>query len=288
MASGKGQGGMSVSMKLIRLLIILFNLAFVVLGITLLAIGIYVMKDPKMQKIGSLLNPEITATYSQSLTNIQVFAVTLIVIGSVLLLIGFLGCCGAIKGFRFLHLIYAVVISLIIIAEVTVLILFVGYQNRFRIELVSRLQHSIQNYYVGTPIGDRKTSNPISLAWDFAQLNLQCCGAVTQNDFSRSTNWTRENPYEANMANLMIPFTCCPMKVAPNWSQLPSDMSSANECAKTGNGAYDRGCYDRLMDLIVVYKKNVVIGVAIVFVVEILAVIFAISLYCRKSDYNTV
>lgn len=288
MALGHGHGSMSLSMKFIRLLIVLFNLAFVIIGIALLAIGIYVIKDPKMQQIGPLLNPEITATYSNSLSNIQVFAVCLIVIGSVTLLIGFLGCCGAIKGFRFLHLIYAVIITLIIIAEIVTVVLFVSYQNRFRMELVTKLQRSIQNFYVGTPVGNASATNPVSLSWDFIQFNLKCCGAVNQNDFSRSTNWTRANPYEGNATNLVVPFTCCPMNVAPNWNNLPSDMSSANYCAKTGNGVYDRGCYDRLMDLILVYKKNVIIGVVIVLVVEILAVVFAIALYCRKSDYNTV
>ena len=54
MASGQGHGSMSLSMKLIRLLIILFNLAFVVVGIVLLAIGIYVIKDPKITTITSI------------------------------------------------------------------------------------------------------------------------------------------------------------------------------------------------------------------------------------------
>jgi hypothetical protein len=91
MASGHGQGGMSVSMKLIRLLIVLFNLAFIVVGITLLAIGVYVIKDPKLQQLRPLLNPDLTSAYSQSLSYIEIFAIAIIVIGGVLLVIGFLG-----------------------------------------------------------------------------------------------------------------------------------------------------------------------------------------------------
>ena len=91
MASGRGHGGMSLSMKLIRLLIVLFNLIFVIIGGLLLAIGIFVMKDPKLQQLRPLLNPDVTAKYSQSLSNIEIFAVVLIVIGGILLAIGFLG-----------------------------------------------------------------------------------------------------------------------------------------------------------------------------------------------------
>jgi putative copper export protein len=91
MASGRGHGSMSLSMKLVRLLIVLFNLAFVVVGALLLAIGIFVMKDPKMQQLRPLLNPDLTSAYSQSFSNVEIFAIALIVIGGVLLAIGFLG-----------------------------------------------------------------------------------------------------------------------------------------------------------------------------------------------------
>jgi len=91
MASGHGHGRMSISMKFIRLLIVLFNVAFILVGLALLAIGVYVVKDPKMQQLRPLLNPDITSTVSQSLSNIEIFAIGLIVIGGVLLVIGFLG-----------------------------------------------------------------------------------------------------------------------------------------------------------------------------------------------------
>lgn len=91
MACGQGHGGMSLSMKLIRLLIVLFNLAFVVAGAVLLGIGVYIVKDPQLQQLRPLLNPTLTSAYSQSLSYIEIFAIAIIVIGGVLLAIGFLG-----------------------------------------------------------------------------------------------------------------------------------------------------------------------------------------------------
>lgn len=91
MASGFGHGRMSLSMKLIRLLIVLFNLAFIILGILLLAIGVYVVRDPKLQQLRPLLNPDVQSAYAQSFSYIEVFAIAIIVIGGILLIIGFLG-----------------------------------------------------------------------------------------------------------------------------------------------------------------------------------------------------
>ena len=185
-------------------------------------------------------------------------------------------------------MLYAFVIGVIIIAEISIVILFIAYQNRFRDELVTNLRNSINNYYIGTPLATNGTSNPVSLAWDFAQFNLQCCGALSKNDYQQAQNWTRRNPYENNQPNLVVPFTCCAMNATPSWSELPRDMSSANTCAKNGTTAYPRGCYDRLVDLVVTYKNNVIIGVAVVGVIEVLAFIFAILLYCRKEEYKSV
>jgi hypothetical protein len=287
MASGHGHGSMSLSMKFIRLLIVLFNLAFVVVGITLLAIGIFVVKDPKLQQLRPLLNPDLTSAYSQSLSYIEIFAIAIIVIGGVLLVIGFLGCCGAIKGFRFLHVLYAVIIGAIIVAEIAIVVAFIAYQNDFRSELVMKLKHSITKFYAGTPINNSTANNSVSLSWDFAQFNLQCCGATGKNDFANTTIWNRADPYNAS-ATLIIPFTCCPLGAANSWTQLPTNLSVAETCATTGNTTYTRGCYDRLVDILATYKNNVIIGAAIVGGVEVFAFLFSILLLCRKEDYNKV
>ncbi len=198
-----------------------------------------------------------------------------------------LGCCGAIKGFRFLHVLYAVVIGLIIIAEITIVILFFAYQNQFRTQLVTKLQNSIANYYVGPPINNSTTVNPVSLSWDFAQFNLQCCGAISKNDFSRATNWSQIDPYQPNRL-LLVPFTCCPLGAAASWTQLPTNFTAANACATTGTNAYSQGCYDRLVDILAAYKDYIIIGGVVVGVIEILAVLFAILLYRRKEEYDTL
>jgi len=287
MASGQGHGGMSLSMKLIRLLIVLFNLAFCVIGTVLLGLGIYVVKDPKLQQLRPLLNPDLTATYSQSLSYIEIFAIAIIVLGGVLLGIGFLGCCGAIKGFRFLHVLYAFIIGVIILAEIAIVITFVVYQNQFRAQFVVKLRESIAASYVGPPLNSATGVNPVSLSWDFTQFNLQCCGAISKNDFSSASNWNRTNPYQPE-TKLTIPFTCCPLSAEKSWTSLPTDFSSANTCATTGFNGYTQGCYDRLVDFIAAYKNNFLIGLAVVGVVEVLAFVFAITLYCRKTDYNTL
>jgi hypothetical protein len=180
-----------------------------------------------------------------------------------------------------------VIIGVIILAEIALIIVFAIYQNRFKTEFVTKLQESIIKHYVGTPLDNSTSTNPISLSWDYAQFNLQCCGAVNQNDYSNTTNWNRTDPYQEN-ATLTVPFTCCPLNSTRTWNALPTNMIEANTCAITGINAYSQGCYDRLIDLLGKYKLYVIIGGVVVGVVEILALSFAILLYCRKKDYEDV
>jgi len=287
MASGHGQGGMTLSMKLVRLLIILLNLAIFIIGAVLVASGCYVMKDPKLQQLRFLLNPNLTSAYSQSLSYIELFAIAIIMIGGVLLAIGFLGCCGAIKGFRFLHVLYAFIIGVIIIAEIAMIVVFFAYQHQVKNELVIKLRQSISAYYVGTPVNNSTNTNPVSLSWDFAQFNLLCCGAISKNDFVSAKKWDRINPYQADV-KLVVPFTCCPLGAVKSWTELPSDLSVANTCATTGLNSYSQGCYDRLLDVISAYKKNFILILVVVGVVEILAFICSLCLYCRKDKYTTL
>lgn len=191
------------------------------------------------------------------------------------------------KGFRFLHVLYAIIIGGIIIAQIVIIVVFVTYQNRFKTELVLKLRESIATYYVGTPTNNSTVVNPVSLSWDFIQFNLFCCGAISKNDFSSATKWDRTNPYPPG-GNLTIPFTCCPLGVANNWNQLPTNLSAASTCATTGANAYTQGCYDRLLDIISSYKTKFIIGAAVVGVIELLALIFAIILYRREASYKTL
>lgn len=124
MAAGEGHGSMAIGMRVIQMITFAFNLIFVIIGAVFLGVGIYLVKDPKLQVLRPLLNPEIGTQTTKNLSNVETLGIGIIIFGSILLIIGFLGCCGAVKGFRFLHVIYAIIIGAIIIAEIAVCIVF--------------------------------------------------------------------------------------------------------------------------------------------------------------------
>ena len=118
----------------------------------------------------------------------------MIVLGSVLAIIGFLGCCGAVKQVKIFLIIvsdiqaiellrmmmpfiqYAVIIIIIILIEVGIAIYFVAFRSKFESEIIPKLRVTVQDNYEG-PLGlkselNRTRPRALSLAWDFLMYNV--------------------------------------------------------------------------------------------------------------------
>ena len=68
-------------------------------GVVMLGVGIWAITDPNMQSY--LCNADLKHVDSQAMceigTQIRIGSICLIVVGAVVMITGFLGCCGAIK-----------------------------------------------------------------------------------------------------------------------------------------------------------------------------------------------
>lgn len=170
-----GHGGMSCGMKTVRCVMVLFNVLFFLIGAALLAVGIYVMVDPRFQKIKELLPISANPSLDKNLSYIEILAIVLLVLGSILLIIGFLGCCGAMKQVKLFLTCYAIIIAVIIIIEVAFTIYFVVFQAKFKDQFVPKLQDYVRQTYEG-PLGLTPNNGPkpsaASLAWDFIMYNV--------------------------------------------------------------------------------------------------------------------
>ncbi|CAF3630881.1 unnamed protein product [Adineta steineri] len=288
-----GHGGMSCGMKTMRFVMVAFNIIFFLIGLALIAVGIYVLADPSLQKIKKIFpidgNPEL----EQGLSYLTVIAIVILVLGGVLLIIGFLGCCGAMKQVKIFLILYGIITGIIILFEVAITIYFVAFKSKFEDQIKPKLKDALQNTYEG-PLGlisNTNVSKPsgISIAWDFIMYNFQCCGVYNRSDFDGTKKWNRTNIWAnaslGNSTNFEYPLTCCNMGnvFTTNWNDFNSaQLQSAATCAMTGNNTYTIGCYDKFMDLINTAKTWIIIGAVLILVIELAAFIFAMALCCRK------
>ncbi|XP_034507018.1 tetraspanin-1-like [Ailuropoda melanoleuca] len=230
----------------LKVMMILFNLAIVLGGATLLGIGIWVSVDSK-----SFL--QIFGTLSANVLQFVNVGYLLIALGSVLFVLGFLGCCGAQKESKCLLIMFFTIILIIFIVEVAGAVVALVYTTLAETILQGTVTQVLKNEY--------GKSKDITEVWNTTMKELKCCGMLNFTDFNDSFYVKKYNEY---------PEYCCV-------SQAPCNESVAEISAVNG-------CFHQILTEI---RKNagVVGGVAAgICALEIAAMTVAMYLYCRLDE----
>ncbi|XP_015726030.1 tetraspanin-1 [Coturnix japonica] len=227
----------------IKVMMILFNLAIFLGGGTLLGIGIWVSVDGK-----SFM--DLFGTLSSSVMQVVNVSYFLIVIGAILVVIGFLGCCGAQKESKCLLMMFFSVVLIIFIAEIAaavVVLVYTGFAETFLTQLV-------------TPVLKEKygEDDVVTQIWNVTMNEFHCCGLNNYTDFQDS-RWYLDH-------NNTFPIPCC-MSVEPCDAQLAAKKNVS-------------GCFDQILDEIRT-NADVVGGVAAgIAALEVAAMVVSMYLYC--------
>ncbi|NXL85975.1 TSN1 protein, partial [Alectura lathami] len=242
----------------IKVMMILFNLAIFLSGGTLLGVGIWVSVDGK-----SFL--DIFGTLSSSVMQVVDVGYLLIVIGSILLVIGFLGCCGAQKESKCLLMIFFSVVLIIFIAEIAAAVLVLVYPTLVETFLSALVTPVLKEKY-----GEDKSFTQI---WNATMNEVHCCGLNNYTDFEGSP-WYQDN-------NNTFPGPCCTAPV-PCTHSLAAQMAGGSQPPAHPHlfGCLPQGCFDQIVEEI---KTNAVVvgGVAAgIAALEVAAMVVSMYLYC--------
>uniref|UniRef100_V9KIX5 Tetraspanin n=1 Tax=Callorhinchus milii TaxID=7868 RepID=V9KIX5_CALMI len=236
----------------VKVMMILFNLMIFLGGGALLGVGIWVTVD------GSSFVKVIGQVSSQAMqfVNVGYFCIA---IGAVLVLIGFLGCCGAQKESRCLLIMFFAIVLIIFIAEIAAAVVALVY---------SSFAESLLKAWVGPVLkNDYGKVKDVTGIWNSTMSELKCCGFTNYTDFIDSYY------YENNNNNL--PSFCC--------TGLQSNCSI--EVASTDSV---QGCFEQLFTILK-ENANIVGGIAAgICTLEIAAMAVSMYLYCKIDDKTSV
>jgi len=162
-------------MKCVKLLLFVFNLIFVIAGIGLIATGAYV--NVKMDEYYDFFGKEYFGP-----------GILLIVVGVLIFLIAFFGCCGAYKENHCLTMTFAVCLAIIFVLEIAGGIAGFVMRDQLEDEVKTVLETAMTNYNKDGHDGVTKT-------WNKMQEEFSCCGVSSPND------WKNDNG--------SVPDSCC-------------------------------------------------------------------------------
>ncbi|XP_008637619.2 tetraspanin-18 isoform X1 [Corvus cornix cornix] len=234
-----------------KYLMFLFNFFIFLGGACLLGLGIWVIVDPTGFR-------EIVAANPLLFTG----AYIMLAMGAMLFLLGFLGCCGAIRENKCLLLFFFMFILLIFLAELSAAILaFIFRENLTREFFTKELKKHYQR---------NNDTDVFSSTWNSVMITFACCGVNGPEDFEAIPHL----PYSSLEG--ATPEACCQREL-----QSREGMFVNKEACLSGMERFQnrQGCYTVILNSFETYvylAGALAIGV---LAIELFAMIFAMCLF---------
>ena len=161
------------------------------MGILILAVGIFVLVDPKFSSFKNITSLDVISEagkfdLSSNLANkkIKIFfveakagvnlsfisycGIAFCVFGGVMLLISFMGCCGALVQIKCLLGLYSTILLMLLLAEIGIGIFAGVYSGKLKSILAPQLINNLDANYAG----DSANKTGASIGWDIIMYNV--------------------------------------------------------------------------------------------------------------------
>lgn len=154
--------------KLAKTLLFVFNALFLACGILMIGVGLYQTFNGDHKTVNKMIQ------------DLDALSIGVIIIGVIVVIISFLGCCGALKESNCMITTFLIFLLIILIAEIVVAGLAFHYKG------------DIENFVEKN--ANKTFHNKNSNLWDTIQGDLKCCGVQGK------TDWPNQNA---------LPGSCC-------------------------------------------------------------------------------
>ncbi|GFR91988.1 tetraspanin [Elysia marginata] len=258
-----------------RIVLVVVNLLLLMIGLTMFAVGctifamagsVTAMLEEKTERTYNTAVKTLKETRTYDVANppdlsvaINTVAFVAIVIGSLIGVVSLMGSIGSCLAHRRLVSMYSQLCSILLIAELVLIVYVYGKRNIGKEELAASLKK-----YRGHEFNDT-----ISVFWNAIMWRFQCCGVDNYKDFSRSVRWPPRTVGGKSVA-LETPINCCKGR----------NINISNvACAETGNvnpavNNMNIGCYDIVFDWLF-HNQRVVNLVVSAFVFQVVMLFFS-------------
>ncbi|XP_025908984.1 tetraspanin-18-like [Nothoprocta perdicaria] len=235
----------------VKYLMFIFNVLVFAGGMCLAGVGAWVAADPAGFQ-------DIVATKAV----LRAGAYLLLAVGIALALLGFLGCCGALRRSRPLLLAFFILVSLVFVTQLVGAVLFLVHWKEISPELF--LAELRRNY-----CGD-EGAEVFSTAWNTLMITFSCCGVSGPEDFGNSSRFQELQPGSP------WPRACC----TRHGLLQAGELLGWERCRQRRPGyVHEQGCFSAIGGTLQKYTSVPGATSLAVLAIEIFAMFFAFCLY---------
>ncbi|XP_033827723.1 tetraspanin-4 [Periophthalmus magnuspinnatus] len=213
----------------VKYLMFVFNLVFWLGGCGLFGVGLWLSFTQAEFSSLPLSFPSLSA------------ANLLLVAGGVTMVLGFLGCLGALKEQRCLLFMFFLILLLLVLTEGVFILVIHMYQDQVDARAQDELKEGMRRY---------KTEPELRKSWDNVQMMFKCCGV------SNKTDWW-------DILEGTLPASCCSVGTDPcvdGWAEP---------------------CYQKARQWLLDNIPSVLVFGLCIGVVQIMALVFSMLMYCQ-------
>jgi hypothetical protein len=292
-------------------LFIFVNIIFLLAGLLMLALGISLVVAPeKVLQFAATSGADLASVNNTSdgslMEIVRAVGIFMIILGGVVAIVAFLGFIGACCESQCILVTYAIILIIIVLAEVALIVFAAVYPNTFENTSADLLMKSINLYGADAKVRtdgtiDYSQTNAFAKDWIYLQSTFNCCGSYNYTDYKNSKNWTdtntqlcQSNPTSPNCPAPVIPMSCCKLADGKSNASMVTDYKDLNSCLKAPKdspAANPKGCTGTIIGEVKdVLKKygSIAIGIAAGIVgLELIMITLAFVLCCarRKAKY---
>lgn len=182
----------------LKYIFFIFNLVVCIGGLVLVVVGIVALVKPEVVRMIPIIGGEI----------FQTAAYLAIIVGIIIFILGFLGCCGAWKENRcLLGLFFVIMLVMFIVLLVTAILAF-AFKGQAKSKIKDGLIETLTNKYATG--SDDKVVKSIQEGWDFVQEKFQCCG-IGHNTSKGYEIWQSSKWFKSQTGSKKkyVPTSCC-------------------------------------------------------------------------------
>lgn len=283
---------------LAKVILIIVNLFFFLLGLLMLAFGIALVAAPDKVAESVFYGVDLSVLGGSNYV-ITGGGIFMIVLGAIVILIGAFGFFGACCENRVLLILYLIIVILILLAEVALIIFAAVFPNAFmdtvktavRKTLITSYSQDLQSNGSGAVYIN--SSYEFGYSWAATQIGAKCCGIDGPSDYGNYSEASRTIQFGGQSATIKLPLSCCKLKDDVKFPpKSAGDFNDLAGCVKGDpNTSYNTmGCFPAI-EATIRQAAKIAIGIAAAIVgLEILIIIFGFILCCAldRSKSMTV